>query len=106
MEGSLINHLMGSAEVPTVGAGVTVCWYTDREAGTIVWVSPSGKTFLYQVDKTTRTDGLGMTDAQEYSYEAQPAAPKHMARLGKKGWKSEGNKVVVGYRNAYRDFSF
>jgi hypothetical protein len=97
---------MTNGTKPTVGMGVTVVMWTDRYPGTIVRVSPSGKTFQYQEDKATRTDSNGMSESQTYRFEPNPAATVRTARLTKSGWKDKGTRIAVGVRSRYYDFSF
>jgi hypothetical protein len=108
--GSLMNHLMSGtlgAAPPTVGEGCTFLHWTDRSAGTVVKVSPSGKTAWVRADKAIRTDTHGMSDSQSYRYEAIPDAPLTAVRLGKRGWRTSGGTTVAfGYRRAYHDYSF
>ena|SRR5688572_14611740 len=105
--GSLDNALAGSSQaVPAVGMGVTILSWTDRDAGTITWVSASGKSFRFREDKATRSDSNGMSESQSYAYEPDPNAPERTARKTKKGWRDKGQKVVIGYRDAYHDYSF
>jgi hypothetical protein len=54
---------------PQIGMGVTECWYSDRKAGTIIEVSPSGRRAKFQYDKTIRIDDNGMSCEQRYRYE-------------------------------------
>jgi hypothetical protein len=109
--GSLNNLLAGSSRVagvpmePEVGMGITEIHWTDRHAGTITWVSPSGKSFRYREDKTTRTDSNGMSESQSYTFEPGDG-PERTARKTKNGWSASGTKIVLGYRSEYRDFSF
>jgi hypothetical protein len=107
--GSLINHVMTgpSAIVPTVGMGVTICMWSDRHAGTVVRVSPSGKTLWYQEDTAIRIDSNGMSEMQDYAYTPNSGATVEVARLNKRGqWKSAGRGVTLDSRRAYYDFSF
>lgn len=107
--GSLQNLIQGNSKQaePKVGDGCTEICYTDRHAGTITWVSASGKSFRFKRDIATRKDGLGMSDAQQYTYEPDPNASEHTARLHKDGkYRSGGTVVGVGYRQEYYDYSF
>lgn len=104
--GSLQNLIAGSSAVPKVGEGLTVVMWTDRKAGTITRVSPSGKTLQYRLDKAVRVDTRGMCDSQEYRYEPQSDAPEETARLTSKGWRNNKIKIVVGVRDVYHDYSF
>ena len=73
-----------------------------------MWVSPTGKTIHIQEDNAVRTDNLGMTDSgQTYTFTPNPDAPKKVVRLTPKGWKIVGgNRVLLGRRDKYHDFSF
>ena len=72
MEGNLLNRIWEGPykEMPPlkVGDGVTMTLYSDRHACTVIEVSASRKTVKVRRDKPTRTDGNGMSDAQEYEY--------------------------------------
>jgi hypothetical protein len=112
--GSLVNLMAGGSTnpEPTVGMGATILMWTDRKAATIVEVK-SATTIVVQEDKATRTDGLGMTDAQEYEYEPDADGTLHTFTKRKSGaWvrKGEalkgGQRIALGYRRAYHDFSF
>lgn len=112
---SMTNYLMSGTKgqpTPTVGMGITELMWSDRAAGTITRVSPSGKTLWYQLDKATRIDGNGMSEVQDYAYEPNPDAPVKTARLTKRGWKTvcsgaaSGTRIAIGYRATYYDFSF
>lgn len=109
---SPINQIMASATngapIPEPGMGCTVLMYSDRRAGTITRVSPSGKTFWFTYDKVTRIDGNGMSDCQDYAYETVQGSPEVQVRRNKRGqWKEKGGSTVaVGYRREYYDYSF
>ena len=107
--GSMTNYLMSGTKgvpTPTVGMGITELMWSDRAAGTITRVSPSGKTLWYQLDKATRIDDNGMSEVQDYAYEPDPTATVKIARLTKRGWKASGTRLALGYRDTYYDFSF
>ena len=107
--GSLTNAFAGTPAdvVPKPGMGITIIMWTDRHAGTITRVSPSGKTFWYREDRATRIDGNGMSESQEYTFETVTEGPERCARRCKDGqWRDCGTKIVLGYRSEYRDFSF
>jgi len=106
--GSVVNAIsarsLGTAP-PVVGEGCTeLCW-TDRHAGTVTWVSESGKSFRYRLDKAVRVDHNGMSECQDYRYEPGNGEER-TARLTKRGWASNGTRLVTGYRETYHDFSF
>ena len=112
--GSLINNLMTdnpSRIVPEVGMGATELCYSDRHAYTVVDVNAKGTRIIVQQDKATRTDNLGMTDCQSYSYEPNPNAPKIGLRLCKNGrWVRAGETqngiaFILGRRDEHYDFT-
>ena len=112
--GSLINNLYSGAggPEPEIGMGATVLHWTDRTACTIVEI-PNATTIVVQPDKTVRTDGLGMSDAQSYDYSPNPDARKYRYTLRKNGtWVTEGQsmksgtRIAVGVRDSYYDYSF
>lgn len=68
---SLINHIQSSYNNPNpvAGMGATVLHWSDRDAYTVLTVSEDGLSCTVSQDKATRTDNLGMSDSQQYSYE-------------------------------------
>jgi hypothetical protein len=99
--------------VPEVGDGVTVCYWSDKHAGTIISVSASGKQIVVQQDKATRTDDNGMSDRQSYDYEPDPNGQMWRFSLRKNGrWIEKGGDLYnglscsLGGRHEYYDFSF
>jgi hypothetical protein len=97
----------GTAEVaPEVGMGVTMCFWTDRTAGTVIKMTAC--TVTVQEDKATRIDSNGMSDAQNYSYERDPSGPVDVFRKTKRGWRSSksGAYLVLGDRRKFYDYSF
>lgn len=113
--GSLINQLSGNSTspVPVVGVGATLLHWSDRTAGTVVEVSPNGKRIVVQEDVATRTDKNGMSESQNYTYAPSPNGRKFVYTLRKNGaWVAEGQplrngeRVGIGYRSQYYDYSF
>ena len=110
--GSLINHLYSNSNnpLPTVGDGATMLYWTDRQACTVVEVSP--KRIVVQEDKATRTDNLGMSDCQSYSYERNPNGAKYTFTLRNNGrWVRQGDTkrgqgIRFGTRDQYHDYGF
>lgn len=103
---------------PTVGMGATITVWTDRHAGTVTkW---DGKTLTVQLDKATRTDQNGMSDAQKYAYERNPDGLEYQFRRNKKGqWRpleqsitgrmvmaKTGHGLILGRRMAFHDYTF
>jgi hypothetical protein len=102
--GNLINRISEHVKMPTPkpGDGVTIYMWSDRHAGTVTRVSPSGKTVWFTEDRVTAWEGDYGT-----AFETVPGATERVARLRKNGtWKSDGNGITFGARNAYRDPSF
>jgi hypothetical protein len=94
---------------PEVGMGATVLAWTDRYAGTITKVSPSGKTIEVTEDDTELIAGKMLSEHQEYRYTPNPNGRKRTFRLNKKGcWRETGRGagLRLGTREAYRDPSF
>jgi hypothetical protein len=108
--GSLVNTLWVSAATPVVGMPATVLAWTDRYGATVTWVSPSGKTCRVRECIARRIDKNGMSEAQEYEYSENLAAPEREFRLGKRGWREagrgNGNGLSLGHRSEYHDYSF
>jgi hypothetical protein len=113
--GSLINAISGSNPelLPEVGMGATQLFWTDRVASTVIEVSASGKSVTVQRDKAIRTDDHGMSDAQSYRYEPNPEGGTAVYTKRKNGqWIRKGDplqggqRLGLGYRNEYRDYSF
>ena len=107
---SLTNYVLSGTNgqpEPTVGMGVTVLRWTDRDAGTLVRVSPSGKTFWFTLDRAERVDDNGMSESQTYRYTPRPDGVELTARLSKSGaYRCNGAHVRLGDRDAYHDYSF
>jgi hypothetical protein len=110
--GSLVNHLMDmSAENKTaeVGMGVTLCYWSDRHAATVIEVSKTGHEIKVREDKAIRTDSHGMSDAQSYRFEADENGRVYTATRRKDGSyrvKGGDTRVLLGHRSHYFDYSF
>lgn len=94
---------------PEVGMGCTEIWYSDRRAGTVVEVSPSGKRAKFQYDQAIRTDCNGMSSDQEYCYKRDKTSSFFSISLRKDGvWRVANGerRVVLGIRNQYHDYGF
>jgi hypothetical protein len=90
-----------------VGDGVTICYYTDREAGTII--KRTKNTITYQQDKAIRTDNNGMSDCQEYRYERDPNGKIEVYHWSNKYGcfrNSKNHLYVINGRHEYFDYSF
>lgn len=124
--GSFINLIseQSKQDEPAVGMGATACHWTDREAFTIVEVCADkcadarrNRTLGHiriQRDIATRADKNGMSDAQSYTYEADPNGsildvylyPTTKSRV--QGWRLSrgGAAVIINRRMSYHDYSF
>lgn len=115
--------------VAVVGAGVSICGYSDRAACSIIEVSKSGKKIKVQRDKAELLNGpkSGEEDAlvfsaggfcghvsgsQRYSYEADPEGGIREFSLRKNGrWVQVGESIQGGSRliegrAEYYDYNF
>lgn len=113
--GSFINLVQGNSrqQEPEVGMGATILMWTDRHAATVTEVSKSGKRIVVQEDTARRTDSNGMSDMQSYEFTPNPEGAKRAFTLRKNGaWVREGEpmkggqRVAIGYRDHYYDYSF
>lgn len=101
---------------PAVGMGATYCIGSDRYAGTIVHVSPSGREVSFQKDHATNIappEERCIGGTQDYSYEPNHFADVRVYTLRKNGrWVLKGCSMVgfgtlsIGARNHYMDPSF
>lgn len=87
-----------------IGTGATIYGYTDRYAATVIKATRC--TVTLQRDKSIRIDGNGMSECQEYRYEADPDGDVETFRLVGDRWVHKGTRASVGTRCAYHDFSF
>lgn len=89
-----------------VGDGVTLCYYSDRHAYTII--KRTAKSITIQQDKATRIDNNGMSEDQDYTYERNYNGSIKVARWSeKKGCFMVGGCLrVVNGRGEYYDYSF
>ena len=104
--GNLENHMMSRVTPikPEIGMGATMLAWTDRYAGTIVKITPCQ--IHVQEDNATRTDSNGMSESQDYHYEANPLGKIYIFRKTKKGYRSNGLGLLIGTRDKYYDYSF
>lgn len=110
--GSLQNLLADQAPdeaAVEVGAGATIVSWTDRQACTVIEVSPSGHRVTAQYDTATRTDSNGMSDAQSYEFERnEQGATRVFSRRKNGDYRLVGGtaRLLVGVRSHYHDYSF
>lgn len=111
---------------PKVGMGVTINYYTDRRAATIVDVSPGGGHFWLVEDKQQLLNhpSSGEPDAlqcspggfaahisgkQRWHTEPDPDGVKRKVTLrknGKWGLVGETTMVILGVRSPHYDYNF
>ena len=110
---SFINTVYGLSTnpAPEVGMGATLCFWTDRRAGTVIAVTP--KTLTVREDRAIRTDGYGMSDCQTYRYEPNEEGRIYEFSLRKNGrWVQRGYSIGsgtilrLGSRETYHDYGF
>ena len=120
--GSLVNHMYSrmtlGEPVPTVGMGVTMLSWTDRDAGTIVEVNMKKRYIAVTEDSKSRIDNNGISESQEYEYTTVMDGHRNYYRKDRKGqWRrcyyNDNNRLVfttggliIGRRESYYDFSF
>lgn len=120
--GNLIHEITRDANssdpLPKIGDGATTLRWSDRKAHTVIEVSETR--IVLQQDTATRTDNYGMSDVQHYEYTADPNGPttvfelkisRKRATKGQGIWTEEGcrpgegEKLVLGVRDAHHDYS-
>jgi hypothetical protein len=92
--GSLVNLILSNSTnpIPKVGDGATILCWSDRHAATVIEVTKNGKCVKVQRDKATRTDNLGMSDSQSYTYAPNPEGSVSVYTLRKNGrWVEAGS---------------
>ena len=94
---------------PDIGMGATEIGWTDRRPYTVIAIDESGKRCTVQEDTATRTDDNGMSDVQEYHYEANPQGMTRILSLRADGrWREVGGTTIfhIGTRRKYHDYGF
>ena len=96
-------------ELPTVGMGATIQWWSDRTACTVIRVSKTGSRITIQADKWERIDNNGMSDVQQYVFTPDPDGQTFtVTRTKRNRYQLAGGaaQVYFGYRSKYYDFTF
>ena len=110
MYGSLTNRLnerQASDEIK-VGVGATIYMYSDRIACTVIEIKSKCKAVI-QRDNAIRIDNTGSySESQEYRYEKNDNGMKFEIYCRNGIWRVKNSKerVVIGKRNEYYDYSF
>jgi hypothetical protein len=92
---------------PTVGMAATICYYSDRAAATVVYVSETGYKVIVKEDHAVRVDNNGMSEIQKYEYTPNPLGREHVFYRNQHGdYAQRGKSLHLGDRRAYHDYSF
>lgn len=107
-----IEHLYcnGNRDNVRVGAEATMLLYSDTHAGTVIYVSPSGKTIKVQRDRAKLISGSTMSEEQGWTYERDSQGAITTYRFSAKhGWinrNAAARRCLVGQRREWRDPTF
>lgn len=108
---SLINHLYSGSisPIPTVGMGATILSWTDRHAATIVEVVSHRKIAI--IEDNAEAKHKGMTDSQEWELTPGTGGKQYFTLRVNGTWVREGESIKgqrlgVGYKSHYYDYSF
>lgn len=117
--GNLTNRLMEASQqpVPAVGMGATILSWSDRTAATIVAVGQLRRgevtSVTVQTDIAKRTGDKGPSDCQSYDYTPNPAGILTTFTKRQDGsWVKRGDplrngqRILIGHRDQYFDYSF
>ncbi len=85
----------------------TICYFSDRHAATVVYVSKTSSKVVVREDTAIRTDDNGMSESQSYRYEPNPEGREHVFfRNSRGGYGGKGKRLVLGMKESYHDYSF
>lgn len=120
---NVINHLYSrmtvNAPEPRVGMAATTLSWSDRNGATVIAIDKNIVTV--QQDIATRVDTNGLSEDQEYEFQANPNGYVQHFRMSKEGTFTEVRKnsttgrwnkadtssgLILGFRRHYHDFSF
>ena len=112
------------SNITNIGAGVTICGYSDRQAATVIAVSSNGKTVTVQDDTQTLDKNASnltftaggfmghVSGTQVYTYERNTNGMVRKFSLRKNGrWVKAGENpaygtAIVSGRNGHYDYNF
>ena len=92
-----------------VGDGATVQLGSDQYPYTIIWINGTGTRLTLQQDKSIRLDNNGMSDCQSYDYIKDldgEIIDVSLRKDGKYRVSNSKQRVTLGVRRKYHDFSF
>lgn len=95
--------------VPEIGMGATVRYWSDCKPYTIVRISKTGLKIRLQEDKSYRIDNNGMSDVQEYTYQPDSNGGHVTAFRRRDGnYYLAGSKksITLGVRRKFHDYCF
>lgn len=104
-----MNKIVTSDTQPIIGMGVTIQYWSDSYAGTIIQIERGGKKLIIQRDTATLIGGSRVSDAQVYLYELNTNGEVYFATLRKDGRYriSKSNQLVIlNTRHEYFDPHF
>ena len=102
-----LDNLLGvrtSNKSIEIGEGATIYWWTDRTACTVIEVSKSGKFAKIQEDKAI--EETPMSNNYKYEKDTKGRIFEIYCRKGIWKTKEEKQKVIIGKRDKYYDYSF
>jgi len=126
--GSITNDIISRSVIgqpePEIGMGVTMCGWSDRDAGTIVDILRDKGSVVVKVveDDAKRVDKNGMSECQDYVFTPNPDGRVFYFKRAPSGkWgemvenpvtgrlnklRGGGKGLSIGRRGKYHDFSF
>lgn len=112
-EAQRLANDQAEAHGPEVGMGITIQVGSDAYAGTIIEVSPTGKTFKFQKDemRATKNHNAYSESEQSYIYIPNPKAEIEVARKSRKDGLYYSKhiarrRIYLGVRDGYMNPSF
>jgi hypothetical protein len=92
---------------PYVGMPATVCYYTDRHPGTVVYVSPKGNKVVVRENEARRKDANGMSDEQDWEILPTLTEKEHVFFRKDGGeFGARSKRLSLGVQRKYFDYSF
>lgn len=104
-----------------IGSGATVSLWSDRHACTVIDFDDRKQIITVQRDNAVRADKNGMSDCQSWEYSANENGQIYRFKMKDGKWRqmyknekgnlvlrkpSDSDRLTVGFRNEYYDFTF